>query len=312
MNRRAYLAGLATSLVGIAGCRQRGGGSGVGESGPPPTATLEMVPVTDAEITRRFVDPVEDGPEGRLVEHMATNGTATIDGADPPFRNNSQLTHNGTIYRVSFTSSDPQMAYRYHVLIDHVEGDVSENETVTYADLPAVDQKMQLEAQHIGVGTQFTYFPAERNQSMLVPTPEKSIVTWESGERARFSVRESEKITARETYHYTAERIDNTEAYGAEVRREHEFELSGLSDAEQEIVQQAMSEDGYRVAPQREEPEATPTAAIERLVERFRRHRENGFEAHAGKPSPGTDGRYLVQYDGQTYWTVLGIDEDEF
>jgi hypothetical protein len=271
-----------------------------------------MSPITDAEITRKFIEPVEDGPEGRLVERMATNGTATIDGADPPLRNNSQLTHNGTIYRVSFTSSDPKTAYRYHVMIENVEDEVSENDTVAYEELPAVDKQLQLEAQFIGVGTYFIYSPAERNQSMLVPTPEKPIITWDSGKRARFSVRESDKITARKTYHYTAERINSAKAYGAEFRREHEFELSDLSDAEREIAQQAMSEDGYRVAPPREEPEATPTAAIERLVERFRRHKEKGFEAHRGKPSSGTEGTYLVQYDGQTYWTELTLHEDEF
>jgi hypothetical protein len=111
-----------------------------------------------------------------------------------------------------------------------------------------------------------------------------------------------------------AEAVGPAKEYGQDVREQYEFRFSGLSDAEHEIVQEAIeSESGYQFASPDEEPEATPTAALRALVERFRPHDpfvvpENG----AAGTSAGVEGKYLVRYDGQVYWTELHIDEDEF
>lgn len=317
MNRRVYLAGLATGLVGVAGCAQRGGSGGYGGiGGITGTASLRMSRISNAEIARKVTYGMDDGPEYKrdLAARIVTNGSATVEGPEPPIQNIDRVTHDGTVYRISYESSTQKTAYRYHVTINPVDGNVSEADTVVYEDLPAVDRKQQLsEPVETGIGTQFTYSPAERNQSVLVPTPEKSIIVWDSGQRARFAIRESERITAQATYHYTAEVIDSVAAYGAEFRRQHEFKLTGLTDSEREIVQQAItSEDGYQAAPREDDPEATPTEALEQLVDRFRQHQNKGFGPNGGNPNTGVEGRYLVRYDGQTYWTVLSIDSDEF
>lgn len=113
-------------------------------------------------------------------------------------------------------------------------------------------------------------------------------------------------------YRYTAAVIGSAEEIGASFRHDHQFGLSGLSNAELDIVQQAMSSDGYRVAPADEEPGAKPSDALKQLVTRFREHAETGFDPDGGESSPGVTGRYLVQHNGDTYYTVLEIDETEF
>ena len=314
MNRRTCLEVLALSFLSLAGCLRQDSTGGAGYGGYQATATMNMSPITDTEITNRFVYRMDDGPERkrRLVERIVTNGSATVKAGEPPIKNTGRVSNNGTIYAVSYERGGEETAIRYHVTTSSVEDKISDDETVAFEELPAVDRE-KVNQQMIGTGTQFTYSREERDRSALVPSPDKPIIVWDSGERARFTVRESETIVVQATYHYTAETVTGVAEFGTEFRQQHGWKLTGLSEAERDIVDQAISkEDGYSVAPREAEPEATPSKALERLIERFRQHIEKGFAPRGRQNPSGVQGWYLNRYDEKTHWTKLTIDEEEF
>lgn len=315
MNRRRYFVLITAGFIGGAGCMQPGNpGENGAVGGVTPTVVLRMSEVSDAEIARKTTYGLDDGPKEvrRFANRLVTNGSATQKAKQPPLQGIDQISYNGTVYQSTYETSDEQTADQYDVVINPVEGNVSEDDTVAYSDLPPVDRE-KMAPDMVGIGTQFTYFPAEHEQSELVPTPTKPIITWESGQKVRISIRECDKITAHELYHYTAKPIGSVKEYGARFRRQHEFSLTGLSNAEQKIVDEAIkAKEGYRVASRENEPEATPSDPLEQLIAHFRQHQEKGFGPEGGDPLSDAEGRYIVEYDGKVYWTVLAIDEGEF
>ena len=341
MNRHTCLEVLALSFLSLAGCLRQDSTGGAGYGGYQATATMNMSPITDTEIANRFVYRMDDGPERkrRLVERIVTNGSVTVRAGEPPIKNTDRvilpavslsrispprggeyphevtagsISNNGTIYTVSYERNGEETAIRYRVTINPMEDRISDVETVAFEELPAVDRE-KVNQQMIGTGTQFTYSREERDRSALVPSPDKQIIVWDSGERARFTVRKSETVVVQATYRYTAETVTSVAEFGTEFRQQHGWKLTGLSEAERDIVDQAISkEDGYSVAPREAEPEATPSKALERLIERFRQHIEKGFAPRGQQNHSGVQGWYLNRYDGKTYWTKLTIDEEEF
>jgi hypothetical protein len=329
LSRRSLLGGVATGIVGLAGCIGTGKPQETGNENDPGgsagnsvalTASLSMTPVTETEIARRFALE-SDRP---LLKRLATNGSTTVEAVQPPLEASATVgpyIYEDTLYQISYEITGKRKADRYRVEINSVEGSVAEENTIAFGKLPAVDREKLAgiglrdvnEDQILGIATTFAYSETERKQSALVPSPTHSVIVWDSGRRARVAITESGEETVN-TYHYTAETVAPAREYGQDVRERHGFQLSGLSDAERQIVQEAIeSESGYQFASPDEEPEATPTAALRALVERFRPHDpfvvpENG----AAGTSAGVEGKYLVRYNGRVYWTELHIDEDEF
>jgi hypothetical protein len=90
-------------------------------------------------------------------------------------------------------------------------------------------------------------------------------------------------------YRYEAEEIAaSAEAFGAAVREEYAFELSGLTDAEREIVEEAI-DGGYY--------EGEVTDAFASLARRFRE-----------RPAVESDergGEWVARYEGAVYWADL-------
>jgi len=330
--RRSFLTVLPIGLTGIAGCAGGGqpqdGGDGsdgsAGTRGPAATAVMTMTRVNDTDIARRFAVEFSSETDNtrQVFERIVENGSATVEAVEPPISSSDRVgpwMYENTIYRVSYEVTGQRSAAEYTLKIDPVEGSVSDDEVISFEELPAVDREKLAsigfetvgEDEILGLGTTLTYANAERETSALVPTPDRSVIVWESGRRARITV-DGHHTTSTKTYNYTVERIGPAEEYGQKHRERHAFELSNHSGTEREIIQQAIDSDGkYAPISEEEEPEATPTPALRTLMVRFRTHDRVVFPTDDDLP-PKPDGTYLVRYDGELYWTELGVDQDEF
>ncbi|WP_433630012.1 hypothetical protein [Halomicrococcus sp. NG-SE-24] len=140
----------------------------------------------------------------------------------------------------------------------------------------------------LDIGKTFVYANADRNQSALVPTPDRSVIEWKSGSRARFSITGSNsKDATLKTYQYTSHQLAPTvEAYGQQLRDQYTFELSGVADTDRNLLNQAIAEHGYTV-----ERGESPPNAFWSLVDTFQQH-----EAIADRKD-GVTGDYLTTYD---------------
>lgn len=311
MHRRALLASVACTLpVALAGCTGERStlSAGVAET---PTARLEMTSVADAELPEKVLRTVgDDGPdrESRLLERIIDGGT-TVEGTRPSFSEDRHLFYDDTVYQLSHEVTEQTPATRYSVKVDIVEGSVAESETVRFSDLPEVDRETFAEngldgGDVIGIGTTLLYTDSERNQSVLVPDSDYSVIAWEDGSRAEWVVDDAYDTTLN-TYRYTAERVASATEYGRQMRERFAFELSGLSDAQQDIVETAIEKGKYVV-----EPDETPSTALVSLVDRFR----DQEQAHAldEDAEGGRSGSFLVQYGGEVYWTMLVAHSEAF
>lgn len=193
--------------------------------------------------------------------------------------------------------------------MDIVEESPDESETVHFARLPAVDREKLTEygfadGDPIGIGTTVLYTNAERDQSVLVPDPKYSVIVWENGKQAEWIV-DRARDTTLNTYGYTAEQIATAAKYGQQMRERFAFELSGLSDTQQDIVETAIDEGRYVVG-----GDENPSSAFIALVDRFREYKQtHGFDDD-GDGSSGRRRQHIVEYAGDVYWTVLVVDDE--
>ncbi|MFC6728630.1 hypothetical protein ACFQDG_08265, partial [Natronoarchaeum mannanilyticum] len=128
---------------------------------------------------------------------------------------------------------------------------------------------------------------ADREASVLVPEAAYGAVE-RDGERFPFEVLGSDEVAAYEYRYEATKAADDAATFAERVRQEHLFELSGLSDAEREIVDEAI-DGGYY--------DGSVSDAFSSLAERFRAH-------DAVEPSDW-GGEFLVRYEGTDYWADL-------
>jgi len=277
-----------------------------------------MRPITDAEIARRVtvaIDQSGDGERARLVDRAASTGSAVENGTQPLLEDGDQVVQDGTVYQLSVQQTEQRPATRYQVTINDLAYDSVTTEPgagrIQFPNLPAVDREqfrnVGLEdGDPLGIGTNFMYTDPEREESVLVPTPEYSVVVWGPDQRARFSVDGSHRVTVR-TYRYATEQVATAEAYGQRLREEYGFELADLSAGEQDIVAAAIETDDRYTVPHT----ATPPAAFQSLAERFRPHASPSGVREAEQRNQGQiSGTYLVRCEGDVYWTRLFLSEE--
>lgn len=309
MNRRSFLATGATLAVGVTG-----GCTGCARM---PTARLSMEPVSDEEIAERATRSADLEPPSsryRFASRVVENGPVTVEDTEPPFPADSPFVLDGGVYRLSVDIVDSVSATRYRFTLDPADGDDSTEgrtkhaETIRYGELPPVDRK-KFESDglddpdHLGVSAGMVYTDDEQSESVLVPEPEYDVVVWDDGTRGRWRV-DGSAPTSLQTYRYDSAVVHESAAeYGASLREEYAFELSGISDAERDVASTAI-EDAYVVAPDESPPDAFWT-----LAERFGRHAEFPRPSSGGTPDRETtddtpvSGTYVVLYDGTAYWT---------
>lgn len=323
MRRRTFLASATAALpIAGAGCTtildKRGQDSNPERSPEAhgariPAARLQMMAVDNTDIGQRHAHFVEQFNTKRrlVIERTVENGSTRVDGEGPPARGDKPVVYDRSVYRISYRVVNERPATRYFWNLEPTDGG-SDEETVQFEDLPRLDrEKFRLvgladgaygERNSLDVGMTFKYANEDRDESALVPTPERPIIVWGPDRRARFSVTNSNSKNATlKTYEYTVKRLAPTvEAYGQQLRERYTFELSGLSDAERNIVDQAIGEHGYTV-----ERGESPPDAFWSLADRFRQQ-----EAVEDRRD-GVTGEYLATYEGQIYGTEL-INGDDY
>lgn len=214
--------------------------------------------------------------------------------------------YDGAVYELSHEVVASEPATTFSVTLDPADGDVGDDETVRYGDLPAVDREVFErrgwdDPGFLGFGTTVLYLRADVPDSALVPEPERPVVVWDGGTRGRFEV-DGSYDTELKTYRYEAERVrESAAALGADTRAAYAFELSGLTDAEAEVVEEAIAGDhGYAVPPDESVPEP-----MRGVAERFRSEPQvrSTWANEDGDERPSVTGSYLVRYGGEVYWT---------
>lgn len=303
MRRRECLSLVAAAFsAGIAGCET---------TVEHPTATLAMRDYAEVTALPRIMRSV--GGEDRMTEQRrkftdVLDGGANLTGTQPPFPDDQHLYFNDTVYQLSRDVAEQTPATGYAVRIEMVEGTVRDGESIPFPELPEVDRQTLADLRLadgdlIGVGTSVLYTDAQSNRSALVPEPTTPIIVWENGSRARWVVQHAYDQPVY-TYAYTAEVISSAADYRARLLDEFAFELAGLSGAQGDMVETAISEAEYRIA-----SEETPSPAFVSLVEHFRTQEQ--VRPLDDTPTGRIGGHYLVWYGGSSYWSSLFIDDED-
>ena len=313
MRRRAFLASAALlpTLSGCAGLRASDTAAGVAEA---PTASLEATTIADRALPSKVLYTLrandEADPKAALLDRILDGG-ATVSDERPPLPEGQHVLYDGIVYQLSHEVIRETPATRYSVVIDVVQGSVTDAETIRFADLPAVDREAFAErglagGDTVGVGTALLYTNAEREASELVPDSKYSAIVWEDGSRGKWAVNGATG-TMVNTYEYVADRIGTATEYGRRMRERFAFELPDLPDAQREVLDTAIENDRYVVGPD----ESLPSAFVS-LADRLRDH-----ERVYGLDERGGDERdlgrsYLVQRGNEIYWTVLLVRDETF
>ncbi|QPV62345.1 hypothetical protein I7X12_16620 [Halosimplex litoreum] len=287
-HRTALALALVALVAGLSGCSAEG--------------SLSLTPVDDRALAQEasHVLPTDGSPDEdeRVVRRAIDNGTATAVGERPPVDEQLPFRHDGRFYAVEYAENGTEPGYEFGIRIDFNASTV-DGRVVDYQKLPAVDRDAlafvlsrdlpdegALEPGFdFGVGGTYTEDDAE--SSVLVPAQEYDAVRYE-GEVYPIDV-EAER-TELTVYRYEASEVAGShETYADSLRERYEFELSGLSQGERDLVNDSLNET-YWV-------EDSDNRAFDALVDRFR----------AQNPVEETDygGSYVVRYDGGLYWAEI-------
>jgi len=281
MQRRQFLATGATIVsVAVAGC------------GHPPVV-LDMNEATADDIARdASMSPDPESEEYALVTAAIENGSATRTGSFELFDRTDTMAVNDTFYEVSETRLDSTAETRYEVYLD-VEPDdrTPERGEIAFEDLPAFDRE-RLEpvlAENptpggSGYEISVDYGPAEAvgDESVFVPERQYDVLVHEG---RRYGVAFESRPSSEAEYRYEVTTVAaDTEAFADRIRDRYLFALTGLSEAEREVVAEAVDSGYY------EDDEA-----FRSVIDRFRDH--DGLEMAESY------GRWLVEYEGVEYLT---------
>jgi hypothetical protein len=267
-----------------------------------PSGSLSMQPVDDVELAEeasRTLPEDDDRPPGfdtDVARRAVENGTATTVAAREPVEAGLPFRHEGRFYNVSYTITGTTPGYRAGIEIDYNASSV-EGSVIAYEDLPAVDRE-RLEplverptdrrepGYDFGIGV--TYTESEAESSVLVTEQQYDAVSYR-GETYPIRVDDPEE-TDLDNYRYEATLVaDSAEAYGTFLREEYAFTLSGLSDAEQSVVDEAANGTYYAGS--------SDEQGFASLVERFQSRRAVASDEFGGS--------WVVRYDGQLYWAQM-------
>ena len=237
MRRRQFIASGTTLLaVGLAGCGDF-------------DATLDMNEATADDIADERSTTAEPGTEEyQVLTSARDDGSATRSGRDELFDRTDTVRVDGAFYEVSETRLESSEATVYSIDVafnpDDTKAEVGE---VAYEDLPEYDREQlsfivddREPADKEGYNVHVDYGTAEAvgDRSALVPEQEYDIVTHE-GDRYRVEV-ESQTVPENEYRYEVTEVAPDVEAFADQVREQYLFALTGLSEAEREVVKEAI------------------------------------------------------------------------
>jgi len=287
MNQRIVLGFVLVAFLGVtAGCSAAG--------------SLSMEPVDDAGLAAKASESLASEPETDrvVVREAIENGSATTVAERPPVDEALPFRHEGGFYDISYTETGTEPGYRADIRIDYNASSVEGN-VVDYEELPAVDravvselvERADMPEERLQPGYDFgagqVYNETEADSSVLVTTQAYDAVRY-GGEVYPIDVdSETETLTV---YRYESTLVaDSAAEYATALRDEYEFELSGLSDAEREVVEGALNDTNYI--------EDDDNEGFASLVDRFRDHDPVAEDDYHGY--------YVVMYEGQLYWAEM-------
>ncbi|NLV15132.1 hypothetical protein [Haloarcula argentinensis] len=283
MRRRQFLAsGTALLSVAVAGCGH-------------PSVVLDMDDATAADIADEVsMSPDPESTEYTVASEAIENGSTTRRGRHELFDQIDTVRIDDAFYDVSETALESSDVTVYEVRIDFDPDDsTAEIGEIAYEELPAVDRQRldpiipddnppSGDGYDVGVG----YGTAEEvgNGSVFVPEQQYDIIVHD-GDRYRVTV--STRTTTETEYRYEATEVaSGVDSFADQIRDQYLFTLSGLSEAEREVVAEAI-DGGYF---QNDE-------AFRSVTDRIREH--EGIEV--------TDsyGTWLLEYEQVEYLTYV-------
>lgn len=291
MKRRSVLRiGVVLLLVLLAGCSAAG--------------SLDMQHMADdaelAEQLSRSTTIVEaESVRHRQVARQAIrNGSTTVESPNPVVEPGLPFAYEQQYYNVSGTVIDQQPGTAVTLEIDY-NGTAPSNATVPYSEISVRDRALldgvlpprtDRRTDGYDFGTSATYNETEGNRSVLL-TEEYDAIRYE-GSTYPVTIRDTRSVTI-DIYRYTASVVapSNTE-YANQLREAYLFTLSGLSDTERSVVEQATNDTYYADSDNDEN--------FRSVLETFQQQKaiqENEYR-----------GTWLVRYDGEVYVADLSYE----
>ena len=297
MERKALAALCLLALVALAGCSA--------------TGSLSMETADDAEIAEAASRPaVVDSPapdDRRVVREAIEDGSGTATATDPPVQQGLPLAYEGSYYEIDWNVTGIEPGTAFAVGVD-LNGTAPADETVSFKKLSERDRRllgdlltgMSEREPLLSPGSEVAipeeYTTAETNESVLLSGEYSSVR--HNGAVYPFVLEERREATLTR-YRYTVSKVaDNTAAYAQQLRDEHLFRLSGLSEGERSVMNKAINGVYYA--------EDTDDESFRSIMDQF--SAESAIEADS------YDGTWLVRYDGKVYTADLsygGFDQDE-
>lgn len=226
-----------------------------------------------------------------LVGNAIEQGTASARDTRSPVETGWPNEHDGSYYEVTADRSAVGEQTRFEIVVRPPVDD-PDGETVSLSSLPGIDQALfdgvfpqpDAEDPAVFVGE---YDSSERETSALVPDLAFDAVEYEG---RIYPVEQGwERVDTIYEFTYEAELVAETDAdFLSYLRSTYRFDLEDLSEAEREVVEEAIDERYF---------ESDPDEGFESLVDRLHSRRGFNVDDH--------DGEWLVRYDGEEYWAYM-------
>ena len=260
-----------------------------------PDVVLTLDEVSDSELADQASNDAEiidrDIEEPNMTSKLFGNGTYTRTGRWDEINTDLRYVYEGEYYRLDAETTSAPSDVVHIVEAEYVGDEEVEGET-EYNELPEVDREALsfLTSAEVTDGeyqdsAEHLYEGGADKESVIVSGTMTVVV-----DGRRFSVEtEESQVIDRQKFNYTTEKIASSQdEFVSWLKDEYMFELSGLSDEERTVVEEAIEEGYY---------ENSSEEAFESLVNRFQEH--DAIE-------PEEEGGYwIVEYENTTYWTDL-------
>ncbi|AGB15336.1 hypothetical protein Halru_0709 [Halovivax ruber XH-70] len=258
------------------------------------TGVLQM----DEATTDELLDPAtvevgRTGEERDIVVDVLDTGSATVSGERPPLGVDQPVTYDGAVYELARTETGDRTRTDYRVVLETDPG-AADTADRQFDTLPGVDAERlePLLAERTSgddaVGADLSYTESERAESAIVPDPDFDVLAVDGD---RFGVAVEPIETTVTTYEYTlVDELGSEGRYADELAADHRFDLAGLSDAERDVVEEAIDEGGYYA-------DSTDDEAFEGVARTFFDH----------DPFASDDDRayWIATYEGTTYVAMV-------
>ncbi len=272
-----------------------------------PAGSIHLEPVTDTQIAdhaSRSIGGVHDRPGDDIVPTAVENGSATVTDRRPPITDGLPFAYSGAYYNLSWDVVNTSDAVSGSVSTDYTTASADDSR-IAYSDLPVpdrriVDELFPLEQRFPDgtapgtprIGASTVYNTSEQNASVFFPEQQYDAVVYD-GTAYSVQAEDTRQVTLY-TYRYTADQVAASPAeYAEQLRDRYLFTLSGLSEAERAVFNEAQGDRYYA--------QNTNDAAFASLLDRFR--------AQPAVTQDEYEGEWLVQYEDTVYWADLSFYE---